>query len=119
MLSQRVIDVLMSFPTIILALLLLVVFGSGTVPVIAAIAITRISASTRIIRSTALSVREMVFVDAAVAMGVSAPRIMLRHVAPQCVAPLLVVFSVSLGGAIFAEAAVGFLGLGIPPPTSS
>jgi ABC-type dipeptide/oligopeptide/nickel transport system permease subunit len=119
MLSQRVVDVLMSFPGIILALMLLAVVGSGLTPVIIAIAVTRIPGSTRVIRSTVLSVKEATYVEAARAIGVSQWRIMARHVAPQCIAPLLVIFSASLGGAIFAEASLSFLGLGIPPPNPS
>ena len=71
------------------------------------------------IRSVALSVREMEYVEAARALGASPLRIMIQHIAPQCIAPLMVVASVSLGGAIFAEAALSFLGLGIAPPNPS
>jgi len=117
--SQRVVDVLMSFPSIILALLLLAVLGRGLTPVIVAIAVTRIPGSTRVVRSVAMAAKEMAYVDAARAMGASPVRIMVRHIAPQCIAPLLVILSVSLGGAVFAEAALSFLGLGIPPPNPS
>ncbi|MDP6402855.1 MAG: ABC transporter permease [SAR202 cluster bacterium] len=117
LISQRVLDVLMAFPTVILALLLLAAIGAGLDTVILAIAVVSVPNFTRVIRSVALSVREMSYVDAAHAMGVSPARIMARHVAPQCIAPLLVVVSAALGGAIFAEAALSFLGMGIPPPT--
>ena len=116
LISQRFLDVLMAFPGIILAMLLLVGIGSGLYTVIIAIAITGIAGTTRVIRSVALSVREMEYVEAARALGASPLRIMVQHVPPQCVAPLMVVASVSLGGAIFAEGALSFLGLGIPPP---
>ena len=117
--SQRFLDVMMAFPGIIMAMLLLVGIGSGLYTVIMAIAITGIAGTTRVIRSVALSVREMEYVEAARALGASPLRIMIKHIAPQCVAPLMVVASVSLGGAIFAEAALSFLGLGIPPPNPS
>ena len=78
-----------------------------------------VAGTTRVIRSVSLSVREMPYVEAARAVGASQVRVMVFHVAPQCVAPLMVVASVSLGGAIFAEAALSFLGLGIPPPNPS
>lgn len=117
--SQRVLEVMMSIPTIILALLLLAVTGSGLLPIIVAIAVTRVPGATRVIRSSVLSVKEMPYVEAARAIGASPLRIMVRYVVPQCVAPLLVVFSVSLGGAVFTEAALSFLGLGIPPPHPS
>jgi ABC-type dipeptide/oligopeptide/nickel transport system permease subunit len=119
LISQRFLDVLISFPGVILALLLLVALGAGIQTVIIAIAATGIAGTTRIIRSVALSIREMDYVQAARATGASPLRIMIRHVAPQCVAPLLVVASASLGGAIFTEAALSFLGLGIPPPEPS
>lgn len=117
--SQRLVDVLMSFPTLILAMLLMAGLGAGIATVIVAIAVTRIPGSSRIIRSVALSVKELNYVEAARVMGASHWRIMLRHIAPQCVAPLLIVFSLNLGAAIFAEAALSYLGVGVPPPTAS
>ncbi len=119
LISQRFLDILMSFPGIILAMLLLVGVGSGLYTVIAAIAITGVAGTTRVIRSVTLSVREMEYVEAARALGASPLRIMFVHITPQCIAPLMVIASVSLGGAIFAEAALSFLGLGIPPPNPS
>ena len=119
LISQRFLDVLISFPGVILAMLLLVALGSGMTTVIIAIAVTGIAGTTRVIRAVTLSVREMVFVEAARAVGASPTRIMIRHVTPQTVAPLLVLVSASLGSAIFAEAALSFLGMGIPPPAPS
>jgi ABC-type dipeptide/oligopeptide/nickel transport system permease subunit len=119
LLSQRIIDVLLAFPGIILAMLLLAALGGGLVTVIIAITVLSVAGTVRVIRSVVLSVKEMTYVDAARAIGVPNARIMLRHVAPQTVAPLLVLFSASLGGAIFSEAALSFLGLGIPQPTPS
>ncbi len=119
LLSQRLLDILLSFPSVILALLLLVALGAGVNTVIIAIAATGIAGTTRIIRSVALLVRESEYVLAARMIGASPLRIMIRHVAPQCVAPLLVVASASLGGAIFTEAALSYLGMGIPPPDPS
>lgn len=117
--SQRFVDVLMSFPTLILAMLLMAGLGAGITTIIVAIAITRVPGSSRIIRSVALSVKEQPYVEAARVVGASHWRIMLSHIAPQCVAPLLVVFSLNLGAAIFAEAALSYLGVGVPPPTPS
>ncbi len=119
LISQRLVDVVMSFPTLILAMLLMAGLGAGITTVIIAIAVTRIPGSSRIIRSVALSVKALTYVDAARVMGASHGRIMLQHIAPQCVAPLLVVFSLNLGTAIFAEAALSYLGVGVPPPTPS
>jgi peptide/nickel transport system permease protein len=117
--SQRLLEVMMSFPTLILALLLMSGLGAGLHTVVIAIAVTRVPGSARIIRSVVLSVKEMAYVEAIRCLGASTPRIMLRHVAPQCIAPMLVVASLNLGIAIFAESALSFLGVGIPPPTPS
>lgn len=119
LISQRVVDVLMSFPALILALLLLVVSGAGLTTVIIAIAVTRIPSSTRIIRSVVLSINQNAYIEAARCIGASDMRIMVRHIAPQVVAPILVVATLNLGGAIFAESALSFLGMGIPPPAPS
>ena len=117
--SQRLIDILMSFPSIIFALLLLVVMGAGLETVIIAIAVTRIPGSQRVIRAVVLSVKETAYVEAARAIGASPLRVMARHISPQTYAPLIVVATTSLGGAIFTEASLSFLGLGIPPPSPS
>ena len=115
--SQRLVDVLMSFPTLILAMLLMAGLGAGITTIIIAIAVTRIPGSSRIIRSVALSVKALPYVEAARVVGASHWRIMLRHIAPQCIAPFLVIFSANLGTAIFAESALAFLGIGVPEPT--
>jgi peptide/nickel transport system permease protein len=115
--SQRVMEVLQSFPDLILAMAISMAIGTGMPAVILAIAITRLPFGGRVIRSVALSVREMQFVEAGRASGASPLRIMARHVLPQCVAPYLVLATTHLGVAIVIEAALGFLGVGIPPPT--
>jgi ABC-type dipeptide/oligopeptide/nickel transport system permease subunit len=115
--SQRILDALLSFPGLILAMLLLVGLGAGLSTVIIAIAVTRIPLSTRVIRSVALSTRQLAYVEAARTVGASAPRILIRHVAPQCIAPFLVIVSANIGVAITTEAALSFLGIGVPPPT--
>ena len=119
MLSQRVIEVLMSFPTLILAMLLLIGMSAGIQPVIIAIAVTQVPGATRIIRSAALTARSLAYVDAARCLGASRTRIMWREIAPQCLAPFFVVLTLNLGSAIFAEAGLSFLGVGIPPPAPS
>jgi peptide/nickel transport system permease protein len=117
--SQRLVEVLLSFPALILAMLLLTGLGAGVHTVVVAIALTRVPLSTRVIRSVVLSVKELAYIDAARAIGAPARRIMPHHVAPQCVAPLLVIVSLNLGSAIFAETALSFLGVGVPPPAPS
>ena len=117
LLSQRVLDSLQAFPGLILAMLLLVGLGAGLPTVVIAIAVTRIPLSTRVIRSVTLALKEVAFVDAARTLGASTLRIMLRHIVPQCVAPFLVVVTANIGVAIATEAALSFLGVGVPPPT--
>jgi ABC-type dipeptide/oligopeptide/nickel transport system permease subunit len=115
--SQRVMEVLQAFPDLILAMAISMAIGTGLPAVIAAIAVTRIPFGGRVIRSVAISVREMPFVEAGRAAGASQLRVMTLHVLPQCVAPYLVLATTHLGVAIVIEAALGFLGVGVPPPT--
>ncbi|HYE93563.1 MAG TPA: ABC transporter permease [Terriglobales bacterium] len=115
--SQRIMEVLQAFPDLILAMAISMAIGTGMPAVIVAIAITRIPFGGRVIRSVAISVREMQYVEAGRASGASALRIMALHVLPQCVAPYLVLATTHLGVAIVIEAALGFLGVGVPPPT--
>ena len=119
LISQRVLDVLMSLPALILALLLMAALGAGLSTVIIAIAVTRVPLSTRVVRSMVLSVKELAYVEAAGALGASGARVMARHVAPQCVAPFLIITTGHLGAAIFIEAALSFVGVGVPPPMPS
>jgi ABC-type dipeptide/oligopeptide/nickel transport system permease subunit len=115
--SQRIMEVLQAFPDLILAMAISMAIGTGLPAVIAAIAVTRIPFGGRVIRSVAISVREMPFVEAGRAAGASQLRVMTLHVLPQCVAPYLVLATTHLGVAIVIEAALGFLGVGVPPPT--
>jgi ABC-type dipeptide/oligopeptide/nickel transport system permease subunit len=115
--SQRIIEFLQSFPDLILAMAIAMALGAGFGTVIVAIAITRIPFGGRVIRAVVLSLKEMSFVEAARGLGASHLRMMLRHILPQCVAPYLILATTHLGVAIIIEAALGFLGVGIPPPT--
>jgi ABC-type dipeptide/oligopeptide/nickel transport system permease subunit len=117
LLGQRLVEVLLSFPPILLALLLASALGASTWTVIVSIAATRVAYATPIIRSQALSVKAMQYVDAARSLGSSSSRIIFRHIAPQCIGPYLILITTSLGIAIVLEATLGFLGAGIPPPT--
>ncbi|HEY7040278.1 MAG TPA: ABC transporter permease [Methylomirabilota bacterium] len=117
LMSQRVMEIFQSFPDLILAMAISMAIGTGLPAVIVAIAITRVPFGGRVIRSVALSVSAMPFVEAGRAAGASPLRVMARHVLPQCVAPYLVLATTHLGVAIVIEAALGFLGVGVPPPT--
>jgi peptide/nickel transport system permease protein len=115
--SQRIIEFLQAFPDLILAMAIAMALGSGTTTVIIAIAVTRIPFGGRVIRSVVLSLKEMAFVEAARSLGASNLRIMAQHILPQCIAPFLILATTHLGVAIIIEASLGFLGVGIPPPT--
>jgi peptide/nickel transport system permease protein len=115
--SQRLIEFLQSFPDLILAMAIAMALGGGIVTVIVAIAITRIPFGGRVIRSVVLSLKEMSYVESARSLGASKTRIMLKHILPQCMAPYLILATTHLGVAIIIEASLGFLGVGIPPPT--
>jgi ABC-type dipeptide/oligopeptide/nickel transport system permease subunit len=119
MISQRLVEVLMSFPTLILAMLLTVSLGAGLGTVIIAIGIAQVPMITRITRSVVLSTKELSYVEAARCAGAGPWRVMMRHIAPQCIAPIMVIATVNLGAAIFAEASLSFLGVGVPPPNPS
>ena len=115
--SQRAIEFMQSFPDLVLAMAIAMALGAGTGTVIVAIAITRIPFGGRVIRSVVLSLKEMPFVEAARGLGASNMRLMFRHILPQCIAPFLILATTHLGVAIIIEASLGFLGVGIPPPT--
>jgi len=117
LLGERLVEVLLSFPPILLALLLASALGASTSTVILSIAATRVAYGTRIIRSQALAVKGNPYVEAARSLGSSSLRIIFRHIAPQCIGIYLVLVTTSLGIAIVLEATLGFLGAGIPPPT--
>jgi peptide/nickel transport system permease protein len=115
--SQRIIEFLQSFPDLILAMAIAMALGAGMGTVIVAIAITRIPFGGRVIRAVVLSVKEMAYVEAARGLGASHLRMMAQHILPQCLAPYLILATTHLGVAIIIEASLGFLGVGIPPPT--
>ena len=117
LLGERLVEVLLSFPPILLALLLASALGASTWTVILSIAATRVAYGTRIIRSQALALRDIPYVEAARSLGSSSWRIIFFHIAPQCIGVYLVLVTTSLGIAIVMEATLGFLGAGIPPPT--
>ncbi len=114
---QRVMDVFMAFPLIIMALAVRVVLGEGIDKVIIAITIPFIPQCARVVRSSALAIREIPYVDAARALGFSDARIILRHMVPNVMAPYLIMITAFVGHAILLEAVLSYLGLGIQEPT--
>jgi len=113
---QRVLDVMMAFPLIILALAVVAVFGTGVSNVILAITIPLVPRCARVVRASALGIREIPYVDAARALGFGHTRIVLRHMLPNVVAPFLILLSAFVGQAILAEASLSYLGLGVQEP---
>jgi peptide/nickel transport system permease protein len=113
---QRVFDVMMAFPLIIMALAVVAIFGTGVQNVIIAITIPLIPRCARVVRSSALAIREVPYVDAARACGYSHARIILRHMVPNVVAPFLIMITAFVGQAILAEASLSYLGLGVQEP---
>jgi peptide/nickel transport system permease protein len=114
---QRFMDLLLSFPLIVLALVVVAVLGTGTTNVILAITIPMIPRCAVVVRSSALSLRHMPFVDAARALGFGHKRIIFRHMLPNVMAPYLVMLTAFMGQAILLEASLSFLGLGVTEPT--
>jgi peptide/nickel transport system permease protein len=121
-LIQRLMDVLLSFPLIVIAIAVVAALGTGEdklINVIAAITVPIIPRVARVVRSSALSVVNMPYIEATRAVGSGAIRIMFRHVAPNVFAPYLIMLTAFLGQAILLEASLSFLGLGVFEPTPS
>src|SRR5262249_4657299 len=116
---QRVMDIFLSFPLIILALAMVAVLGNNLPNLIAAITLPMIPRCALVIRSSALSIREMPYVDAARPSGFGHGRIILRHMLPNVMAPYLIMLTAFLGQAILLEASLSFLGLGVQEPTAA
>jgi len=116
---QRLIDALMAFPGLVLALALVAMLGPGFEKIIIALSVFSIPTVARTVRGTVLSAKQNVYIEAANALGASSRRLLLRHILPNITAPLIVVMTVQLGTAILGEAALSFLGLGVQPPAVS
>lgn len=116
---QRVMDIFLSFPLIILALAVVVILGTGVFNVVMAITVPMIPRCARVVRSSALAVREMPYVDAARTSGFGHARIILRHMLPNVMAPYLIMLTAFLGQAILLEASLSFLGLGVQEPVAA
>jgi len=116
---QRVMDIFLCFPLIILALALVAILGNSLPNLIVAITIPMIPRCALVIRASALAIREMPYVDAARAAGFSNARIILRHMLPNVMAPYLIMLTAFLGQAILLESSLSFLGLGVQEPTAA
>lgn len=116
---QRLVDILMAFPLIVLALAVVATLGAGTVNVVIAITIPFIPQCARVVRSSALAIREIPYVDAARALGFGHSRIIMRHMVPNVMAPYLIMVTTFVGHAILLEASLSYLGLGVQEPTAA
>jgi len=113
---QRFVDAWMSFPTLIVLIVVVSVVGPGMPQIIATLGLLYGIGGSRIIRSAVVSVRENMYVHAAQSTGASTFRVLWRHILPNVLPPVIVLFTTNVGGVILAESGLAFLGLGVPPP---
>jgi peptide/nickel transport system permease protein len=123
-LVMRVMDLVLAFPIYLLAIILMVIFTPtaglvGTMKVIGAIAIVRVPIYARLVRGSVLAIKPQEYIEAGRALGLGGPRILLRHVLPNSLAPIIVTTTLGIATAIIVEATLSFLGLGTQPPTPS
>ncbi len=116
---MRFMDIILAFPALLLAISIMAVLGQSELNIVLAIGVVYIPQFARLTRGSALAVRNLEFVEAARALGARPLRVMLRHIAPNIVAPLLVQMSLTISLAVLYESALSFLGLGTQPPTPS
>lgn len=114
--TQRFVDAWMSFPDLIILIVVVSVLGPGMPQIIGTLGLLLGIAGSRIIRSAVVSVRENMYVHAAQSIGASTGRILLRHILPNILPPIIVLFTTRVGAVILAESGLSFLGLGVPPP---
>jgi len=119
LIAQRLLDILQGLPLLVLALVMSASLGPSIQNVIIAISIPIVPRASRVIRASVLSIREMQYIEAARALGLRHLRIAFRHVLPNTVGPFIVLVTAQLGAAILVEAALSFLGLGVPEPYPS
>jgi len=115
--GQRIVDGVMCIPGLFLMLTLIAIFGAGMLPVILVLGVLFGLGQSRIVRGAVIGIRANPYLEAARAIGCNNRRILLKHVLPNVLAPIIILFTVTVGGAILIEASISFLGFGIPPPT--
>jgi len=116
---QRLVDAWMCFPPLFIILAVMAVVGPGLIQVILVLGVLYGVARSRVVRSAVIGVKENIYVEAARATGVPTGRILRRHILPNIMAPIIILFTIDMGSAIIAEASLSFLGYGIPPPIPS
>jgi peptide/nickel transport system permease protein len=118
-LIMRIMDIILAFPIFLLAIVIMVMLEPSVTNVVIALGIVRIPIYARIVRGSVLSVKELEYIEAAKALAVRDQRLLFRHVLPNCMAPIIVTSTLSVGTSIIVEASLSFLGLGTQPPTPS
>lgn len=116
---MRFLDVMMAFPSILLALTMIAAFGTNLSSVIMSIGLVAVPRYARITRGSTLSVKGMEYIDAAEALGAKTGRVLFKHILPNCLAPIIVYATMGMASAILTEAGLSFLGMGTQPPTPS
>lgn len=119
MIIMRLADIMLAFPSMLLAMVIMYTLGDGLMNIFLALALVSWASVARIVRSETLKLKESVFVEAARSMGVSRIRIMIRHIFPNCMPSLIVLFTLNIPSAILSESSLSFLGIGIKYPQAS
>lgn len=115
--GSGIIDIMLGFPPIMLALLIIAVLGVGIQNVVIAVGVGGVPRFARVVRGTAIAIRENAYIEAGRAMGAGVARLILRHVVPNALPPIIVLATLYVGSAILDTSSLGFLGLGVQPPT--
>ena len=116
---MRLADIMLAFPSMLLAMVIMYTLGDGVMNIFLALALVNWASVARIVRSETLKLKESEFVEAARSIGVRPGKIMLRHILPNCVPSLIVLFTLNIPSAILSESSLSFLGIGIKPPQAS
>lgn len=117
--AQRIFDVLLAFPALVLAIALCAIMGPGAFPVGCVVVAVELPLFGRLVRSAALKVRELPYVEAATVIGATRRRVLLKHVIPNLTEPIVVQLALSMSGAVFIESSMNFIGIGVRPPAPS
>lgn len=116
---MRLADVVLAFPSLLLAMVIMYILGANLINLFIALSVINWAGTARVVRAQTLSLKEKEFIEAAQSMGVKRWKIMLRHILPNCVPNLIVLFTLDIPGSILSEASLSFLGVGAQPPTAS
>ena len=118
-LAQRLVDAWMAFPSLLIVITIMSMAGRGTLQLIMVLGVTAGITHSRVVRSAVIATKENVYVDAANALGCTPMRILARHIMPNIMAPIIVIFTITIGSVIITEAGLSFLGYGLPPEVAS